>query len=83
MCGGRDFDRLLVDNLVKPWLIEEFDLSENLSVDPTYNKLVRVAAWAVERAKIELSSREETAVRMEEMDVGFRDLKHPLILVVK
>ena len=74
MCGGRDFDRLLVDNLVKPWLIEEFDLPENLSVDPTYNKLVRVAAWAVERAKIELSSREETAVRMEEMDVGVRDL---------
>ncbi len=74
MCGGRDFDRLLVDNLVKPWLIEKFDLPENLSANPTYNKLVRVAAWAVERAKIELSSREDTEVRMDEMEVGVRDL---------
>ena len=73
MCGGRDFDRLLVDNVVKPWLLGEFDIPENLSTHPSYRKLVRVAAWAAERAKVELSSREETAIRMEEIDVGVRD----------
>ena len=26
MCGGRDFDRLLLDSVVKPWLIDKFDL---------------------------------------------------------
>jgi molecular chaperone DnaK len=25
MCGGRDFDRVLVDNIVKPWILENFD----------------------------------------------------------
>ena len=73
MCGGRDFDRLLVDNVVKPWLYEEFDLPENLSANPSYKKLVRIAAWAAERAKVELAAREETAIRLEEMDVGVRD----------
>ena len=73
MCGGRDFDRLLVDNIVKPWLFEKFDLPENLSVNPSYKKLVRIAAWAAERAKVELSAHEETAIQLEEMDVGVRD----------
>ena len=73
MCGGRDFDRLLVDNIIKPWLFEEFDLPENLSANPSYKKLVRIAAWAAERAKVELSAREETAIRLEEVDVGVRD----------
>ena len=73
MCGGRDFDRLLVDNVVKPWLLAEFDLPENLSTSQSYKKLVRVAAWAAERAKVELSSRHATEIRMEEMDVDVRD----------
>ena len=73
MCGGRDFDRLLVDNVVKPWLLDEFDLPEGISADPKYRKLVRVAAWGAERAKVELSSQGETAIRMEEMDIGVRD----------
>ena len=28
MCGGRDFDRTLVDNIVRPWLDENFDLPD-------------------------------------------------------
>ena len=28
MCGGRDFDKLVVDNVIKPWLLDEFDLPE-------------------------------------------------------
>ena len=73
MCGGRDFDRLVVDNVIKPWLLDEFDLPENLSANPNYKRLVRVAAWAAERAKVELSAGEETAIRMEEVDIGVRD----------
>ena len=30
MCGGRDFDRTLMDNIVKPWLLENFDLPEEV-----------------------------------------------------
>jgi molecular chaperone DnaK len=36
MCGGRDFDRLIMDNIVKPWLFENFDLPENFSVNPKF-----------------------------------------------
>ena len=34
MCGGRDFDRMLFDNVVKPWLLENFDLPEDLAAEP-------------------------------------------------
>jgi molecular chaperone DnaK len=33
MCGGRDFDRVLSDNVVKPWLLENFNLPDNFSVN--------------------------------------------------
>ena len=44
MCGGRDFDRQLVDNVIKPWLFENFDLPNDLSAIPNYEGLIRLAA---------------------------------------
>ena len=73
MCGGRDFDRLLVDNVIKPWLFDNFDLPEDLSSNSSYKSLLRVAAWATERAKIELSAREETIVSLSETEARIRD----------
>ena len=73
MCGGRDFDRLLVDNVIKPWLFENFDLPEDLSTSSDYKALVRLAAWAAERAKFELSAREEAIISLSEMDARVRD----------
>jgi molecular chaperone DnaK len=74
MCGGRDFDRVLVDNIVKPWLLENFDLPDDISVNPKFKTLNRVATWATERAKIELSAKEETAIMLPEVDMRCRDL---------
>ena len=73
MCGGRDFDRLLVDNVIKPWLSENFDLPEDLSANPNYKSLLRLTAWAAERAKIELSSREEAIISLSETEARVRD----------
>jgi len=73
-CGGRDFDSVLVDNVVKPWLLENFDLPEDFTVDPNYKSLVRLAAWATEKAKIELSAREESVISLIETDARVRDL---------
>ncbi len=56
MCGGRDFDRALMDNIVKPWLVKKFDLPDNFSLDSRYSALRHMAEWATERAKIELSA---------------------------
>ena len=74
MCGGRDFDRLLVDNLVRPWFHENFELSDDLSTNSTYKPLLRMATWATERAKIELNTRDEAIISLSEIEVGTNDL---------
>ncbi len=74
MCGGRDFDRILFDNIVKPWLLENFDLPEDLATNPPFKSLLRMAMWAAEKAKIELSQKEETVVSLPETELGVRDL---------
>ena len=75
MCGGRDFDRVLVDNVVRPWLLEKFNLPEDLSVNPAFKSLIRSATRATEFAKIELSAREEVVIYPPDIDTrGARDL---------
>ena len=81
MCGGRDFDRLLVDNVIKPWLFENFDLPQDLSTNPDYKALLRLAARAAERAKVELSAREEAIISLPEMEARARDKSHQEIYV--
>ena len=73
MCGSRDFDRLIVDNVIKPWLFENFDMPEDLSTKPNYKSLLRLAAWAAEQAKIELSAREEAIISLSETEARVRD----------
>ncbi len=74
MCGGRDFDRVLIDNVARPWLLENFNLPEDFSVNPGYKSLLRLANWATERAKIELSAREESIISLSETEARVRDL---------
>ena len=73
MCGGRDFDRILFDNVVKPWLLENFDLPEDLAANSQFKSLLRMATWAAEKAKIDLSQKEETVVSLPETELGVRD----------
>lgn len=74
MCGGRDFDRVLMDNLVRPWLLENFDLPEDLVVSRDFKPLIGLATWATERAKIELAAREDTIINLSEIETRMRDL---------
>ena len=62
MLGGRDFDRMIVNEVVRPWLAKTFDLPENFQRDPTYRRLIRIAQLAAEKAKIDLSSQEEVSI---------------------
>jgi molecular chaperone DnaK len=73
MCGGTDFDRAILDNVVKPWLLEKFDLPDDFSVNPKYKSLLRMCLWAAEKAKIELSSKEESVISLNESDLGVSD----------
>lgn len=73
MCGGRDFDRLLLDNVVKPWLLNNFNLPENFSTDKRYTTLKHLATWAAEKAKIELSSSEEAIITLDDSELRLKD----------
>ncbi|MDO7835145.1 Hsp70 family protein [Sphingobium sp. HBC34] len=73
MCGGRDFDRMLFDNVIKPWLLEHFDLPENLNEFPQFQKLKRISEWAAEKAKIELSQRDDAVISLDDSLLGVRD----------
>ena len=73
MCGGTDFDRAILDNVVKPWLFENFDLPEDLTTSAKYKSLLRMCLWSAEKAKIELSAKEESVISLTESDLGVSD----------
>ena len=73
MCGGRDFDLLLLDNVVKPWLHNNFDLPEDFSTDKRYTTLRHMATWAAEKAKIDLSSTEEAVITLDDSELRVKD----------
>jgi len=73
MCGGTDFDRSILDNIVKPWLLAKFDLPDDFTANTKYRSLLRMCLWAAEKAKIELSSKEESVVSLTESDLGVSD----------
>lgn len=74
MCGGRDFDRTIFNNIVRPWLDDNFNLPENFATDPTYKSLIRLSNWATERAKIELSSNDHAIICLSESETRLKDL---------
>ena len=71
VCGGRDFDRAIVEQVVGPWLRKTFQLDATC-IDPG-TTLERVASWAVERAKIALSSHETTHISLSEAELRQTD----------
>ncbi|ABA57186.1 Heat shock protein Hsp70 [Nitrosococcus oceani ATCC 19707] len=73
MCGGTDFDRAILDNVVKPWLMSTFDLPDDFSANSKYKSLLRMCLWASEKAKIELSAKEDAVISLTESDLGVND----------
>lgn len=55
MCGGRDFDRIILNEFIVPWLEENFSLSEGWRERKEYKTFLSVATYMAEKAKIELS----------------------------
>jgi molecular chaperone DnaK len=73
MLGGRDFDRALLNAVVRPWLLETFDLPENFQTDRTYQRLLRVAQYHCEAAKIALSTQAVDRIFADESQLGAKD----------
>jgi molecular chaperone DnaK len=73
MCGGTDFDRAILDNIVKPWIIENFKLPDDFMSQDKYKKLIRLASWSSEKAKISLSSKEDSIISLTDNELNIQD----------
>ena len=73
MLGGRDFDRMLVNEFVRPWLIENFSLPENFQTNERYRNLTAVARHAAATAKIALSSTDTAVIFAGDEEVRVAD----------
>ena len=73
MCGGRDIDRMVFNQIVVPWLRSNFSLPEDFLINRKYKTFCRVAQWATERAKIELSANETSTIALSEGEARTAD----------
>jgi molecular chaperone DnaK len=73
MLGGTDFDRTIVNSIARSWLIEKFALLPDFQKQPVYERVLRIAAYCAEKAKIELSSRSVSSISADESQLGARD----------
>lgn len=73
MLGGTDFDRMLVNAFVRPWLASEFSLPVDYQRNPRYRRLIGLGRHAAEKAKIELSSNERAVIFAGEDEVRVSD----------
>ncbi len=73
MLGGRDFDRAILNSVVRPWLLENFDLSDDFQKDVAYQRLIRVAQYRAELSKIALSTQTRDRIFADESQIGARD----------
>lgn len=81
MCGGRDWDRIIFNSIVVPWLRENFNLPADFLANSQYKTLISLAQWASEKAKIELSSREESTIALGESEARCMDLNDEEIYI--
>lgn len=75
MLGGSDFDRAIVNQYVRPWLLQNFSLPEDFQKDPKYGRLIGIARLAAEKAKIELSTSESETIFASDEEVRIKDEK--------
>lgn len=73
LCGGRDWDRLIFDKVIVPWLRNTFCLPDDFLGDAQYGRLRRLGCFAAEQAKIKLSSADQATIQMEESQLHCMD----------
>src|SRR5215470_5973764 len=64
MLGGQDFDRILINEVIRPWLVKTFSLPEDFQKNNKYARLIGKSLMAAEAAKIELSAVDSTSIFM-------------------
>jgi molecular chaperone DnaK len=73
MLGGTDFDRAIVNAIVRPWLLETFDLPSEFQKDPDCARVLRIATFCAEKAKIEVSAQQSSTIFADENQIRTHD----------
>ena len=73
MLGGRDFDRIIFDSIVRPWLSQTFNLPADFQRSDKYSHLADVCRHAAEKAKIQLSASSTASIFATEDEVRATD----------
>lgn len=73
MLGGRDFDRIIFDSIVRPWLSQTFNLPADFQRNEKYKHLTDVCRHAAEKAKIQLSASSTASIFATEDEVRATD----------
>ena len=73
MLGGRDFDRSIFDSIVRPWLIQNFNLPADFQRNEKYQHLSDLCRHAAEKAKIQLSASSTASIFATEDEVRATD----------
>ncbi|SPJ27638.1 Hsp70 family protein [Falsiruegeria mediterranea] len=73
MLGGRDFDRIIFDSIVRPWLSQTFNLPADFQRNEKYKHLSDVCRHAAEKAKIQLSASSTASIFATEDEVRAPD----------
>lgn len=81
MLGGRDFDRAIIDTIVRPWIIDRFKLPADATQQPAFRRLFGMLRLKVELAKIELSTRSQAIIYISEEDARADDLNGEPVFV--
>ena len=74
MLGGQDFDRILIAEVIRPWLMEKFSLPEDFQKQDKYSRLIGKSLMAAEAAKIDLSTDNTSAIFMPDEDIRVQDV---------
>jgi len=73
MLGGRDFDRFILNSIVRPWLHENFSLPQDMQKIPKYQRLLRIGQYRSEIAKISLSTQMVDRIFADESQLSCTD----------
>jgi molecular chaperone DnaK len=73
MLGGQDFDRILIAEVIRPWLMETFSLPDDFQRQDKYRRLIGRITMAAEAAKIDLSTTNTSTIFISDEDIRVQD----------
>jgi molecular chaperone DnaK len=79
--GGKDFDRLIVDQIIKPKILESFNLKNFDGNNEKYKSVFSKLKYKAEEAKIYLSNYKQTIIEIE--GIGKDDNKKEISLSIE